>query len=121
MNNQYITMDEIKKESKRAQRREEFNRKLNNVKWWCEQNKELLIVFGPIVCSATVAVFKATIKHIKLHKEKDLKELYCYDRSLGHYWRLRRELSNSEWVKIDQRKQNGERLADILSEMKVLK
>jgi len=50
-----------------------------------------------------------------------LKDLYCYDRSLGHYWKLRRELTNSEWVEIDQRKQNGERLADILDELKALK
>ena len=50
-----------------------------------------------------------------------MKDLYCYDRSLGHYWRLRRELSNKEWLEIDQRKKNGERLADILDEMKVLK
>lgn len=58
---------------------------------------------------------------IKLNKEKDLKDLYCYDRSLGHYWKLRRELTNTEWVEIDKRKNNGERLSDILSEMKVLK
>ena len=56
-----------------------------------------------------------------MHKEKDLKDLYCYDRSLGHYWRLRRELTNAEWIEIDKRKNNGERLADILDELKVLK
>jgi len=53
-------------------------------------------------------------------KEK-AKDLYCYDRSVGHYWKLRRELSNKEWLEIDQREKNGERLSDILSEMKVLK
>ena len=56
-----------------------------------------------------------------MKKEKDLKDLYCYDRSLGHYWTLRRRLTNAEWVEIDKRKNNGERLADILSELKVLK
>ena len=30
-------------------------------------------------------------------------------------------LSNKEWLEIDSRKRNGERLSDILSEMKVLK
>ena len=53
-------------------------------------------------------------------KEK-VKDLYCYDRSVGHYWKLRRELSNKEWLEIDQREKNGERLSDILSEMKVMK
>lgn len=67
------------------------------------------------------AVVKAVSRHSKQKKEKDLKELYCYDRSLGHYWKLRRELTNTEWVEIDKRKKNGERLADILDELKVLK
>ena len=60
-------------------------------------------------------------KRVNLRKEEKLKDLYCYDRSLGHYWALRRELTNKEWVEINKRKQNGERLADILSELKVLK
>lgn len=55
------------------------------------------------------------------NKEEAVKNLYCYDRSLGHYWCLRRELSNKEWLEIDQRKKNGERLSDILAELKVLK
>ena len=60
-------------------------------------------------------------KRINLRKQEELKDLYCYDRSLGHYWRLRRELTNAEWLEIDRRKKNGERLADILEELKVLK
>ena len=56
-----------------------------------------------------------------MDKEKKVKDLYCYDRSLGHYWALRRELTNAEWVLVDKRKANGERLADILDELKVLK
>lgn len=56
----------------------------------------------------------------RLKKAKDLKELYCYDRSLGHYWKLRRELTNDEWLAIDARKRSGERLADILKELNVL-
>ena len=60
-------------------------------------------------------------QRFRLKKKTNLKVLYFCDRTLGHYWKLRRELTNSEWVEIDQRKQNGERLADILDELKVLK
>ena len=59
-------------------------------------------------------------KHAALTKEQTLKDLYCYDRSLGHYWKLRRELTNEEWLEIDKRKKNGERLSDILDAMRVL-
>lgn len=34
-------------------------------------------------------------------------------------WEYR--LSNREWLEIDNRKRNGERLSEILDEMKVLK
>lgn len=79
------------------------------------------MILGPAVIGATTTGIKTVSRHMKLKKEQNLHDLYCYDRSLGHYWKLRRELTNNEWVEIDRRKKNGERLADILSELKVLK
>lgn len=60
-------------------------------------------------------------RSINLHKEANLKKLYCYDTSLGHYWRLKRPLKNSDWVTIDKRCREGESLANILNDLKVLK
>lgn len=106
-------------------RRQAFKRKVNEkfqeVKGWCVRNKEAIIVLTPVVVGGITTVVKVVGKRANLHKEESIKNLYCYDRSLGHYWRLRRELSNREWLEIDQRKKNGERLADILDELKVLK
>lgn len=108
-----------------AIKKEKLKRKIRNglVKTgeWVYRNKEMVIFFTPIVIGSATTLVKVVGKHINLSKEKEVKDLYCYDRSLGHYWSLRRELSNSEWVEIDKRKANGERLADILSELKVLK
>lgn len=56
-----------------------------------------------------------------LDKEQQMKDLYCYDRSQGHYWQLKRKLSNSDWVKINERRSAGETLANILADMNVLK
>ena len=86
----------------------------------CYEHKEQIITYGPIVVGGVAAGAKMLSKHAALAKEQDLKDLYCYDRSLGHYWKLRRELTNEEWLEIDRRKKNGERLSDILDEMKVL-
>lgn len=88
---------------------------------WTKDNKDLLIVLSPAILGIVAVTTKATAKHINLRKQEQVKNLYCYDRSLGHYWALRRELTNQEWVAIDARKRNGERLSDILSELKVLK
>ncbi len=58
---------------------------------------------------------------LKVYRKKDVKEHYYYDRSLGYYWALKRKLSNRELLEIDSRKKNGERLADILSDLNVLR
>jgi len=95
--------------------------KIQDGKDWVIENKEAIIVLTPIVIGIAAPIIKTVGKHITLRKTKDLKELYCYDRSLGHYWRLKRELSNKEWIIIDRRKKCGERLSDILEDMRVLK
>lgn len=116
-----VTIDEFKKESKKRRIKEQINVKIQNGKEWLHRNKESVITLTPVVIGGVTTIVKVVGKRINLYKEENLKDLYCYDRSLGHYWRLRRELSNKEWLEIDKRKQNGERLSDILSDMKVLK
>lgn len=88
---------------------------------WAKRNKDAILVLAPVIIGGTTTIVKVVGKRMNLHKTEDLKNLYCYDRSLGHYWALRRELSNAEWLEIDKRKKCGERLSDILAELKVLK
>lgn len=119
--NEVYTVKELKRAEKKARFRENFYRKYNDFKYWCINNKEEIMIFGPIVIGCIATCVKVAGKHANLRKEEDLKDLYCYDRSLGHYWRLKRELSNQEWIEIDRRKKDGERLSDILDQLKVLK
>ena len=114
-------MDFRNKNQKKAEIKEKIRVKLQNGKEWFCRNKEAVITIVPIAIGGLTTVIKVVGKRSNLHKQEELQELYCYDRSLGHYWRLRRKLSNKEWLDIDRRKKNGERLADILSDMKVLK
>lgn len=88
---------------------------------WIQSNKEIAIGIGTFAVGAGGSMIKGLAKRQKVKEEKQLKNNYCYDRSLGHYWKLRRELTNEEWIAIDKRKRNGERLGDILAELKVLK
>ena len=92
-----------------------------NAAYWARDNKEILAVVLPIAFGGLKIVSKIAVNHSKTKGEKEVKELYCYDRSLGHYWRLKRDLSNKEWLDVDRRKRSGESLSEILSEMKVLK
>lgn len=108
-------------ERKRAELKWGLRCRLLHAKNWVIRNKEMVLTLTPIAIGGITTVCKVVGKRVNLRKEEELKELYCYDRSLGHYWRLRRELSNKEWLEIDRRKKNGERLSDILAELKVLK
>ena len=101
--------------------KEKVNDKIRNGVQWVISNKDLVIILAPVVISGVTTVVKVVGKQINLRKQETIKNLYCYDRSAGHYWKLRRELSTDEWIQIDRRKQNGERLSDILDDLRVLK
>lgn len=88
---------------------------------WCKRNKEAVIVFGPVILGSLVEIAKISTKHHMVNEEKALKDRYIYDRSSGHYYELRRKPKNSEWIQIEQRKQNGESLGMILNDMRLLK
>ena len=120
-NDKILTFEDFKKESKKRAIKNKINGWIQNGKEWFYRNKETVITLTPVVIAGVTTVVKVVGKRVNLGKQGDIKNLYCYDRSLGHYWRLRRELSNKEWLEIDRRKKDGERLADILSDMRVLK
>lgn len=116
-----IKIEDFRREAKKREFKEKVRTKIQNGKEWLVRNKETVIALTPVVIGGVTTVAKAVNKRSNLRKQEELKDEYCYDRSLGHYWRLRRPLSNKEWLEIDQRKKNGERLSDILDEMRVLK
>ena len=109
------------KKQKRAEFKEKFKNKFQNGVDWCTRNKNWLIPLIPVVIGSATTATKVVGRRINLRKQESVKNLYCYDRSLGHYWKLKRELSNQEWLEIDRRKKTGARLADILASMNVLK
>ena len=122
-----VSMKDFEKEQKRRERKEKRQKRIETIMTWFNDNRELALILIPagiagvgVLVKGSISITKGLIRTHNLKKEEALKDLYCYDRSLGHYWKLRRELTNEEWVSIDKRKKNGERLADILSELKVL-
>ena len=98
--------------------------KSNGIRTWWSYNKEWAIVVLPIVGAGAIWLIKkavnVSISSINYGREKALKELYIYDRSMGNYWKLRRPLSTSEMLSIENRKKMGETLGQILSSMRVI-
>ena len=95
--------------------------RLQELKEWVIENKKAIIILAPICVKGATTVIRVIVQRRTANKKESLKKEYCYDRSLGHYWKLNRELTNKEWLEIDRRKRKGEKLADILSELNVLK
>lgn len=95
--------------------------KVQNATDWCKNHKEVIVVFGPVIISGVLEFIKISAKKSSVKEEKMLKDRYIYDRSQGHYYEIIRKPKSSEWIQIDQRKQNGEALGCILDDMGLLK
>lgn len=124
MDEKVYSMDDFKKEARKRAIKEKVTQattwvgdKVKTGYEFCRDNAEEVA----FVLAGVGVVARYVNKRKNISDERELKDEYCYDRSLGHYWRLKRKLSNREWLEIDNRKKNGERLSDILAEMRVLK
>jgi hypothetical protein len=109
-----------KKDLEKAKMKAAIREKARAVRDWYVTNQSWVNV----VPAAAAVIFKGGKElsmHVRLNKQKNLKDLYCYDHSLGHYWQLKRKLTNADWTEINRRKKAGEKLGDILESLKVLK
>ncbi|MBQ8237868.1 MAG: hypothetical protein IJZ39_06970 [Oscillospiraceae bacterium] len=87
-------------------------------------NKEMVVLLIPVASSVVTGTTKIVRGLINLgvaKNERKVTDRRCYDPSEGHYWNLRRALNNEEWLRVSRRQANGERLGDILADMKLLK
>lgn len=116
----------------KAINKQEVRVKLGQAKWrarnvvyktklWAEENPEK----AALIASGAIAFFqyagKNAIKDYRNNREAAMLKRRCYDPSKGHYYYLKRDLTNKEWLMIDKRRDAGEKLPDILEEMRVLK
>lgn len=92
-----------------------------NVLGWCVENKELAALLIPFIFGMTAKTTKSIKRRTQKHHEEVERRTHIYDRSEGHYWRLRRPLSSKEWVNVSKRKESGESYRDIFNSMNVLK
>lgn len=94
--------------------------KMDAQEWYTTHKLEVLI-FGPLIIGIGTTLLRFGCKQISMNREQNLKDLYVYDRVLGHYWKLRRKLTNQEWLAVEARKKAGEDLGKILEDLNALK
>lgn len=113
-----INKSDLKKAKVKAWLRE----KAEQAKEFYQENKQWII---PMAVATGGVILKQGSKSLltayRTKKQRNVKELYWYDPSAGHYWKLRRELDPREALEVDRRHQAGERYGDIFESMKLLK
>lgn len=76
--------------------------------------RDILVAVVPALIGVVMTVFKTVTN-------QNNKDMRIYDAREGFYWELRRKLTNTERQAISRKRKNGEKLGDILEEMKVLR
>lgn len=124
MEEKVVDIKDFRKEEKKRERKEKFQRNINNGLLWIENNKEILSIAIPAVVVTVkggTKVVNGISKNVKLHQEKLDRERRIYDRSLGKHIYLKRPLKNAELKTILERKEDGEKLTSILMDMNLIK
>lgn len=84
--------------------------------------KHRWFISGSLVFLTAVFTFAGkAIARSSGREDNYYKDTHVYDPSLGHYWELRRKLSNNQWLEVESRIKNGEKYGEVLSSMGVLK
>lgn len=118
-----------KAETKWEKLKRKTSEKAKNAMRWINQNKEMIVVLAPVAASSAALlgkwvikpIWKGTVVRANLRRQEHIKTGFIYDPSLGAYYELSRKLSNQQKIELDQRRQAGERIGNILREMNVLK
>lgn len=121
----YVIPDEneTKFQSFKRKAKEKFDNGIDAIKQHnaIKQHKEEIIEIAPLALGALAVTAKVITKSVHLKQERDLKDRFVWDNRLGHYWKTRRKLSNSEWLEVERRKKLGEDIGTILRSMKLLR
>ena len=117
MEEKVVKMDEFKKEAAKRERKAAVEKKLDEIAKWYKENENFVNFTVPFAAGILFGLFKK----LKAAGKDYYKDTHYYDHSAGHWWELRRRLTNKEWQHFQIRKQNGESTLEIFQSMGVLK
>lgn len=113
-------LNDFKKEEKRRERAEKWQRRINGFGDWMRDHSEELKIIVPVVGGIVLGGGKAISKHAEHKREDDLRNRYIYDRSTGQYYKTRKKISQTQHLEIERRKRAGESIGQILLSMGLL-
>ena len=119
-----ISTKSFERKCKREQFKRKVKEKVQETIYWINDNKEFLIIVIPAasaILTGGFKVIKSLSRNIALAQEKRIKDMRIYDRSMGKYIELRRPLKNNDMKTILERRENGEKLSNILMDLNLIK
>lgn len=118
-----LDLNKMKVESKWHAFTSKVREKAVDAYWWVKNNPEhatILVTVTTAVAGGAVKIGKSLLRTHNLKRERYNKERHIYDRSLGMYLHTKRPLRNKDFAAINARRNKGEKLADILTSMRIL-
>lgn len=118
-----LDMNTMKVESKWHQFKETVKDKAQSTLEWVCNNPEAAGIALTVVTTLVgggIKIAKGLVRTYNLKQEQYNKDRYIYDRSLGMYLHTKRSLRNKDYIAINNRRKNGEKLSDILQSMNIL-
>ena len=122
-----VNIDDFKKAKKKLERKQKWEKRINDVKTWASENPEkAAFVFTTAVGTGAAGIkgglriINSLIRTGEARRENKEKDLKIYDRSMMKHWKLKRPLTAEEQLRIAN-KGKDERLVDLLIDMRVIK
>lgn len=116
-----IIVESTTKKTRWERFKEKAGRAKQRVSDWCYDHRTVLIMAVPVVIAGVKQLMYVCARTAVMDHREKIREHRIYDRSEGHYWELRREPTNDEWRFIKERRAEGEKLVDILEDLRLLK
>ena len=124
VNAEVIDVKAFERKCKRKNFKRKVKENIHKTVIWINDNKEFLVIAIPAaatVVSGTYKIVRKVSNNIAIAQQQRIKDMRIYDRSLGKYVELKRPLRNSDMKVILERRENGERLSNILMDLCLIK
>lgn len=128
MEQKIVSMEDFKREQRRRDELEQQKKsKVEEATDWFNNNREFAMIIIPAGIGLATLLLKGGISLVKTcyrtkqaTKIQQQKARTMYDYSLHRYWTLKRDLTNTEMLEIARRRKDGEKLAEILRDLRVI-
>lgn len=87
----------------------------------CRENKEATMAVASVAIPGAIEIVKMIVRKSDRKDDEKRRKLDMWDPVEGHWWHLKRELRNYEYLEIEERVRNGESRGSVLEDMGLLK